>query len=103
MALMLAASAASDISPGWMFRGLRGFFFRHAGIDATQFHLFTPGFISSRVFLEDEIRQSAGVPAGAKAARSAGIRTAQRERRDEPALCGGRASRAFSVIFFSSA
>ena len=26
MALMLAASAASDISPGWMLRGLRGFF-----------------------------------------------------------------------------
>ena len=79
---------------GLDFSGIAGVLFQDAGIDASQFHLFSPGFVSSRVFLEDEIRQSAGIPAGAKAARSAGIRPAQRQRRDEPALCGGRASRA---------
>jgi hypothetical protein len=29
--LMLAASAASDISPGWILRGLPGFFFSVRG------------------------------------------------------------------------
>jgi hypothetical protein len=84
---------------GLDFSGIAGILFQDAGIDASQFHLFSPGFVSSRDFLEDKTRQSAGVPAGAKAARSDGIRTVQRQRRDEPALCGGWASRAFSSRF----
>ena len=102
MAPMLAASAASDIFAGLDFSGIAGILLQDAGIDATQFHLFSPGFVSSRDFLEDEIRRSAGVPAGAKAARSAGIRPAQRQRRDEPTLCGGRASRASFRRFLAS-
>ena len=39
-----------------------------------------------------------GRSAGAKAARSAGIRTRLAKRRDGPTLCGGRASRAFNVV-----
>ena len=75
--MMLAASAASDISPGWMFAGVAGVLLEAAGIDATQFHLFSPGFIYRGLSSKTKPRESAGVPAGAKAARSAGIRTAR--------------------------
>jgi hypothetical protein len=46
-----------------------------SGIDATQFHLDSPDFKLFETFLEDETQKSAGDPDGAKAARSAGIRT----------------------------
>jgi hypothetical protein len=47
-----------------------------SGIDASQFHLNSPDFVLPRDLLEDETRESADDPAGAKAARSAGIRIA---------------------------
>ena len=43
---------------GLDFSGIAGVLLQDAGIDATQFHLFSPGFVSSRVFLEDEIRRA---------------------------------------------
>ena len=73
---MLAASAASDMFAGLDFARVAGVRFEDAGIDASQFHLNSPGLQVFEDFLEDETQESAGDPAGAKAARSAGIRTA---------------------------
>ena len=73
---MLAASAASDISPGWILRGLSGFRLELLGIDAAQFHLISPG-VALRGLRRRCIRESAGIRPG-KAARNAGIWTAER-------------------------
>ena len=43
---------------GLDFSGIAGVLLEAAGIDASQFHLFSPGFVSSRVFLEDETRRA---------------------------------------------
>src|SRR5208337_4556483 len=43
---------------GLDFSGIAGVLLEAAGIDASQFHLFSPGFVSSRVFLEDKIRRA---------------------------------------------
>src|SRR5271157_469324 len=71
-ALMLAASAASGMSPGWILRGLQGFCLRLRGSTRrssicsllTQF---------SKLFLENIDPESAERSAGAKAARAPGF------------------------------
>src|SRR5208337_4275754 len=61
---------------GLDFSGIAGVVLHDAGIDATQFHLLSPGFVFIEGLPRRRDPESAGVPAGAKAARSAGIRPA---------------------------
>ena len=74
-ALMLAPSAVSDSSPGWILRGLWAFAlgFGDRRVAVPSEFSWSQAFED---FLEDETQESAGDPAGAKAALSAGIRTA---------------------------
>src|SRR5271165_2725209 len=99
MAPMLAASAASDISSGWIFRGLPGFFLRIRG--STRRSSICSLLVSSqsRDFLEDKTRRARAVRPGQRRREAPGFGPLERQRRDEPALCGGRASRAFFSYF----
>ena len=64
MTLMLAFRVASDISPGWILRGLPGFVLQCAGIDASQFHLNSPGFRSSRTSSKMKPRRARAIRPG---------------------------------------
>src|SRR5208337_1567981 len=89
---------------GLDFSGIAGILLKDSGIDATQFHLFSPGFVSIEGLHRRQNPESAGGPAGAKAARSAGIRPARAPAagRTRPLRRTGRPVLS-SVIFFSSA
>jgi hypothetical protein len=94
---------ASDISPGWMFRGLRGFVLRQRG-STRRSSICSLRFSSHRGL--SSITKSARARAyrpGQRRREAPGSGPLERQRRAGPALCGGRASRAFSVSVFSSA
>ena len=61
---------------GLDFSGIAGILLQGAGIDASQFHLISPVFISSKVFLDDETWRARAIRPGQRRRVSAGIRPA---------------------------
>ena len=76
--------------------GIVGILFQDAGIDATQFHLFSP--VSSHRGLSSKTKpgERGRTGRGKGGAKRRDFGPLERKRRDGPTLCGGRASRALS-------
>ena len=87
---------------GLDFAGIAGDSFQGAGIDASQFHLFSPGFVSSRVSSKTKPGEARAIRPGQRRRLKRRDSDRPAKRRDGPTLCGGRASRASSLSIRSS-
>jgi hypothetical protein len=77
---------------GLDFARVIGVRFEHSGIDASQFHFHSPGFVSIEGCPRRQNPEKRGRSGRGKGgALAPGFGPLERQRRDEPALCGGRA------------
>ena len=77
---------------GLDFARVKGVRFEHSGIDASQFHFHSPGFVSIEGCPRRQNPEKRGRSGRGKGgALAPGFGPLERQRRDEPTLCGGRA------------